>query len=318
MKSFTTIFILCTALVLNSCGNNEEITAYRGKVKFETIAVSSKIAGRIDKLYVKEGQTAKKGDTLALLDIPEVNAKMMQVEGAITSAKGQLNMAFKGATVEQLDQLNGKIDAANAQLEFAQNSYKRIEAMYVDSLVSMQQFDEIKMKRNMAQAQINALQAKKEEISKSVRTEQIDQAKGQLDRALGAKEEIRIAANEKYLVAAADMTIETISLEEGELLTPGYTLINGYKKNSLYFRFTVPESKIYDFEVGKTYTLVNPYTQEEINGKIEAINQLAQYADISSTAPLYELSQSIYELKILPTSAISKQKFYLNATILIK
>ncbi|MDX5584311.1 MAG: biotin/lipoyl-binding protein [Aureibaculum sp.] len=319
MNSIRNIFISCIIMIaFSSCGNDESITSYRGKVKFETISVSSKLAGRINKIYIEEGQMVKKGDTLALMDIPEVNAKMMQAEGAITSAKGQLNMAFKGATVEQLNQINGQIDAGNAQLEFAQESYKRLQAMYLDSLVSQQQFDEVKMKRNMAKAQVAALEAKRNEISKSARTEQIDQAKGQLNRAIGAKEEVIIASNEKYLIAPADMSVETISLKEGELLTPGYTLFNGYKKSSLYFRFTVPESKVYDFEVGKPLTLINPYTKEEVNAKIVAIKQLAQYADITSTAPLFELSESIYELKVVPTSDISKQNFYTNATILIK
>ncbi len=187
-------------------------------MKFETISVSSKLAGRISKIYVEEGQTVKKGDTLALLDIPEVNAKIIQAEGAVTSAKGQLDMAFNGATVEQLNQINGQIDAGKAQLDFAQESYNRLQAMYKDSLVSLQQFDEVKMKRDMAKAQVAALEAKRKEVSKSARTEQIDQAKGQLNRAIGAKEEVLTAANEKFVIAPADMSIETISLEEGELL----------------------------------------------------------------------------------------------------
>ena len=318
MNAFRNLFIGGIAiLILNSCGN-ESITSFRGKVKFETISVSSKLAGRVSKIYVEEGQTVKKGDTLALLDIPEVNAKIIQADGAVTAAKGQLNMAYNGATVEQLNQINGQIDAGKAQLNFAQESYNRLQAMYKDSLVSLQQFDEVKMKRDMAQAQVAALEAKRNEVSKSARTEQIDQAKGQLTRAIGAKEEVLTAANEQFVIAPADMSIETISLEEGELLTPGYALFNGYKKDSVYFRFTIPESKVYDFEVGEPLTLINPFTKEEIDTKIIVIKQLAQYADITSTAPLYELSESIYELKAIPNSDISKQKLYINATILIK
>ncbi len=319
MNSFRNIFISCIVMIaFSSCGDDKAITSFRGKVKFETISVSSKLAGRINEIYVEEGQMVKKGDTLALLDIPEVNAKMMQAEGAVTAAKGQLNMAFKGATAEQLNQINGQIDAGKAQLEFAMESYNRLQAMYNDSLVSRQQLDEVKMKRDMAKAQVSALEAKREEIGKSARAEQIDQAKGQLNRAIGAKEEVIIASNEKYMIAPADMSIETISLKAGELLTPGYSLFNGYEKSSVYFRFTVPESKVYAFEVGKPLELINPFTKEEINAKIVAIKQLAQYADITSTAPLYELSESIYELKVVPTSNVSAQSFFLNATILIK
>ena len=319
MKSFKTLFIVfITLTTLNSCSKNKSITPYQGKIKFETISVSSKLAGRILKIYVEEGISVKKGDTLALLDLPEVTAKMMQAEGAITSAQGQLNMAFNGATHEQLDQINSQLESGKAQLEFAKESHTRLQAMYQDSLISQQQFDEVKMKFQMAKAQVAALEAKRNEIKKGTRAEQIDQAKGQLDRALGAKEEVVSATNEQYVIAPTDMTIETISLKEGELLAPGYSLFNGYKKSSLYFRFTVPESKIYDFEIGKPLVLLNPYTKEEINAKISSIKQLARYADITSTAPLYDLTEAVYELKIVPTSTISEKAFYMNATVLIK
>lgn len=78
LKEMNTIKIgisLINLLVLASCNNEEAITPYRGKVKFETISVSSKLAGRINKLYVAEGDEVQKGDTLAFLDIPEINAK---------------------------------------------------------------------------------------------------------------------------------------------------------------------------------------------------------------------------------------------------
>ena len=318
MNTYKTILLSSfSLLILNSC-NSDKITENLGKVKFETISVSSKIGGRIQKIYVEEGQTVKKGDTLAMMNIPEVDAKMMQAEGAITAAKGQLDMAHNGATIEQISQIDGQLNSAKAQLEFAQESFNRLQNMYKDSLVSQQQFDEVRMKLNMAKAQVKGLTAKRNEITKGVRSEQVDQAKGQLDRALGAKEEVLSAANEQYLIAPADMSIETISLEEGELLTPGYALFNGYKTNSIYFRFTIPESKIYDFEVGKEVIVVNPYTKNETKAKIVAIKQLAQYADITSTSPLYKLSESIYELKVVPLADVSEQKFYTNATILLK
>lgn len=319
MKSVVNICIGCIAIIsFGSCENEEPITDYRGQVKFETISVSNKIAGRISKIYVQEGQTVQKGDTLATIYIPEVNAKMMQTEGAIIAAKGQLNMALKGATLEQLGQIDGQIDAAAAQLNFAEESYNRLQAMYADSLISLHQFDEVKMKREMAKAQVSALKAKRKEVSQSARTEQIDQAKGLLNRAIGAKEEVLTADSEKVMIAPVDMTIETISLQEGELLTPGFALFNGYQKNSIYFRFTVPESQIYAFKVDQEITLENPYIDQDTPAKIIAIKQLAHYADITSTSPLYDLSESIYELKVVPTTDVSNQSFFLNATILIK
>lgn len=314
----TSLFLGALIMLSVSACSNKEITPLRGKVKFETISLSSKLGGRVEKLFVDEGQQVQKGDTLAIIDIPEVSAKMMQAEGAITAAQGQLSLAYNGATAEQLSQISGQLNSGQAQLEFAQESYNRLQNMYLDSLVSQQQFDEVKMKLNMAKAQVAALEAKYNEVKKGARYEQIDQAKGQLERAKGAKQEVDFASDEKYIIAPTPMSIETISLEEGELLTPGYTLFNGYKTNSLYFRFTIPESKIYNYENGQVLTLVNPFTKEETMAKIVAIKQLPNYADITSTSPLYQLSESIYELKLVPTSETTNQNYYTNATILIK
>jgi len=321
MKLIQTLLLgsfLAITLVSCSGSSNDTITAYRGKVKFETISVSSKLGGRIQKLYINEGDKVSKGDTLAWIYIPEVDAKMAQVEGAITAAKGQLNMANNGATKEQLAQITGKLNASEAQLKYAEKSFERVKAMYQDSLISKQKYDEVEMKLSMARAQVNAVEAKKNEVLKGARVEQIDQAQGMLNRALGSEQEVIAASQEKYLLAPADMSIETVSLKEGELLTPGYTLINGYKKDEIYFRFTIPESKIYEFESGQNLTLVNPYTKKETEAKIATIKQLTKYADITSSSPLYKLSESIYELKVVPTSSISDQVFYINSTLLIK
>lgn len=311
-------FSLLSLLLLASCSNEKEITPYRGKVKYETVSVSSKLAGRINKLYVTEGDEVQKGDTLAFLDIPEINAKMIQADGAMKAARGQLNMAHVGATEAQLIQLDGQLDAAKAELQFAGESYSRLDNMYRDSLVTRQQLDEVNMKLQMARAQVAAREARRGEAGKSVRIEQVDQAQGQLDRARGAREEVLVASGEMYLVAPSDMTIETISLREGELLSPGYALFNGYKKNSLYFSFTINESKIYEFKKGSELVMINPYTNEEITGRIATIKQLAKYAEITNTAPLYDLSESVYELKVIPISNISENSFYSNATILLK
>lgn len=318
MRITKIIISLLTLMALASCNNEQEITPFRGKVKYETISVSSKLAGRINKLYVEEGAEVKKGDTLAFLDIPEINAKMTQAEGAMKAARGQLNMAHVGATAEQLIQIDGQLAAARAELQFAEESYSRLDNMYRDSLVTRQQLDEVNMKLQMARAQVAALEARRLEAGKSARIEQLDQAQGQFDRARGAREEVLVASDEMYLIAPANMKIETISLREGELLSPGYSLFNGYKKNSLYFRFTINESRIYDFKVGSELVMMNPYTGEEITGRIATIKQLAKYAEITSTSPLYDLSESVYELKVIPTSDISGSTFYTNATILLK
>ena len=320
MKKIIYITLIFIALfALTSCNSSKKNPLqFQGRVKYETLSLSSKLGGRIQKIYVSEGQIVKKGDTLAKINIPEVDAKLTQANGAILEAKGQLEMAHNGATKEQLKQIDGKINAAKAQLDFAKNSYNRLTEMFKDSLIPKQKLEEVDMKLNMAKAQLNALEAKRTEVKNGARKEQLQQAKGQLERALGAKQEVLTAAQEKYLIAPSDMIIETIALHKGELLTPGYTLISGYKKDAVYFRFTVNEAEVYQFKVNQKITLINPFTKKEIKAKIIAIKPLAKYANRTSSYPKDTLDQTVYELKIIPLEKNDTEQLFINAKMLIK
>jgi len=315
LKNIAFLFIITSLSV--SC-ESDKITELRGKVKYETLSVTTKVPGRITELFVTEGQQVLKGDTLAIINVPEVDAKLAQVSGAIKAAKAQLLMAHNGATNEQIAQIDGKLDAAKAQLNFAKESFSRVQNMFQDSLVSSQKMDEVRMKLQMATAQVAAINAKKKDVLNGTRSEIIAQANGQLDRAKGVEQEVLIATSEQYIIAPVNMSIETITLRKGELATPGYTLFNGYELSSLYFRFTVNEAKVYDYKIGQELQIVNPYTDKKFTSKIIAIKQLARYADITSTSPLYKLSEAIYELKLSPLETIENGDLYLNATVLIQ
>lgn len=309
--------IAIIGMISISCKHTNTVLPLQGKVKRETVSIAPKIAGRVLRINVSEGQIVHEGDTLAILDVPELNPKMLQAEGAVEAAQGQLDLALNGATSDQVEQVQGQIDLANSQLVYAKQSYERMKNMFADSLISAQQFDEVKSKYMAAQAQVKTLQARKTEIVKGTRPETIQSAKGQVERAVGAKKEILQADKERYLLAPADMTIESITLKQGELATPGYTLINGIIITSVYFRFTVGESQVQKFGIGTVFTVSPAYQQKGITSKVVAIKQLPKYADNTSVSPNYKLGESIYELKLVPVDAVNTSTLYDNSTVLI-
>ncbi len=316
MKSIKLILLGLMILFFGSC-QNKKMTDHRGKIKFDKIHIAPKITGRVKEIRVKEGQTIQKGDTLLVLEVPELQAKKMQAMGAFQAAKAQLQMAYNGATIEQVKQIDGKLEAAQSQLDFAKESYERIKNMYTDSLVPSQKYDEVRMKYRMAQAQVNAIKAKKKEVLKGTRKEVIAQAKGQLKRALGALEEIKTAENERYIVAPQDFRIDHISLQKGELATAGYTLINGTLYNSAYFRFSIPEHNIQHFKVDQIVELTNPFINEKLKAKVVEIKPLNHYADITAPATSYQLGETVYEMKLIPLDIHKTGNFKQNMTFLI-
>ncbi|HMT73374.1 MAG TPA: biotin/lipoyl-binding protein [Chitinophagaceae bacterium] len=308
-------------LLLTACNSekkNTEALLPQGKVKIESIAVAPKIGGRIEKIFVSEGQTVQKGDTLAIISIPELNAKMEQVSGALLSAEGQLELAVNGATTEQLQQIQSQLDAANAQLDLAEKSFSRIQNMFNDSLVPAQQYDEVKSKYNSAVAQVNAVKAKQKEIINGTRPETIRSAKGQLTRALGAKNEVLTAATERFLIAPADMVIESITLKEGELALPGYSLFNGEATGSTFFRFTINEKEINRYKTGQQVVIKSTGDNRVISAIIKSVSPLPKYADNTSVAPNREVGESFFEMKISPANPADAQGLYNNTTVFLE
>jgi len=300
MKKIATLFLL--TFTFFSCQKTKKNTIIQGKVEYEQIAVVSKVPGKIVRLFVKEGDWVKKGDTLAQLDIPEVDAKKNQAKGAVVSAKAQYTMALKGATDNQMKQLEAKRMGLKEQFEFAQKSIQRLKNMLKDSLVSQQTYDETFAKYQGALAQYNAVQAEIEDAKKGARIEQQTMALGQQERAYGALLEVETAEQERFVIAPQDMSIETITLSLGELALPGYTLFNGNIKNSVSFRFTLPESKLNLYKKGETVSVTIPYSKQTIQGVVTSIKQLNAYGNIATAYPDYELQESLFEIKITPTN----------------
>lgn len=119
MKSYITLLFISFSLMACTQRNNLQ-DQIQGKVERDEIAVVGKIAGRILHLKVEEGDLVKKGDTLAILEIPEVDAKKAQASGAVLSADAQYQMARKGATANQMKQLQAKKSALTEQFGYAQ------------------------------------------------------------------------------------------------------------------------------------------------------------------------------------------------------
>lgn len=310
--------LISIATLLASCGQRSNPIGIQGKTEQDEISVVGKIPGRIDVLLANEGDFVKKGDTLAILDIPEVDAKRAQAAGAVESAEAQYNMSVAGATKNQMAQLQAKKAALQEQYDFAEKSVNRLQNMVQDSLIPQQTFDEAYAKFQGAKAQLLAVNAEIADVEHGVRMEQQQMALGQKNRALGALQEVTTAESERYIIAPADMTIETITLKEGELALPGYTLFKGNLPGTTYFRFTIPENDLAKVEKGMDITVHVVYNNKDIACTVTQVKQLPAYANIATAYPDYEIQQSLFEIKVTPKDQSEVKDLFAKTTVTVK
>lgn len=314
----TSIMLLAATTLFISCKSAPYKNALQGKTEREQIGVVSKLPGKIVAIYVQEGEMVKAGDTLAILDVPEVEAKKNQAEGAVLSATAQYQMAVKGATDNQMKQLEAKRSALKEQYEFALKSFNRVKNLLADSLVSQQTYDETYAKYQGALAQFSAVQAEIADAEKGARSEQQAMARGQQERAKGALKEVEVAEEASVIIAPRDMIIESITLLEGEMALPGYTLFTGSITESTYFRFTLAESQLNQFQLNQAVKVKVLYNGEVIAGKISVIKQLAVYANISSAYPDYNLQESLFEMKVVPDDINAAKNIYTKTNVILE
>lgn len=310
---------LLLVVVISAVGCGKPKTeVIQGKIERGQIGIVSKIPGKIIEIRIQEGDFVKKGDTLAILDIPEVDAKKSQAEGAVQSAKAQYDMTLKGATDNQLKQLEAKQKALKEQYELAQKSINRLSNMLKDSLVSQQMYDEAFAKYQGAQSQYLAVQAEISDVKYGARIEQQKMALGQQERALGALQEVSVADSERYIIAPQDMTVESITLKAGELALPGYTLISGTISESTYFRFTIPESRLSKVQKGQEVMVNVVYNKSQVKGKITSVKALGAYANIATAYPDYEIQESLFEIKISPIDVEQAKDLFTKTTVTLE
>lgn len=310
------ILPLGIVLAMVSCSKEKIDPAFMGKIERDQISVVTKVPGTMHKILVNEGDLVKKGDTLAILDIPEVDAKREQAEGAMKAAEAQYQMAVQGATAGQLRQLNNKVNGLKEQYDFAKKSLDRLEKMLQDSLIPQQQFDEVYAKFQGAKNQYEAAKTELDEAKTGARIEQQNMALGQQLQASGAVSEVGAAEMNKYMIAPQDMSVENINLKIGELALPGYPIIGGYINESVHFRFTIAEQKLGNIQPGKEVKVKVIYKNAElINGKVSSVKALSSYANIATAYPDFDMQQTLFEVFVRPDNPEQVRDLITKATV---
>ena len=134
------VVVIVSTVGILSLKNKPEIL--QGQAEATEIRISGKLPGRIDKFLVEEGQDVLKGDTLVVINSPEIVAKYDQVD-AIKNAAVYENQKIEEGTRKQIVESAYQLwMKSKSDLELATTTYNRISSLYRDSVVTSQRKDE--------------------------------------------------------------------------------------------------------------------------------------------------------------------------------
>ena len=115
----------------------------QGQAEATEIRISGKLPGRIDTFFVQEGDWVHQGDTLVVINSPEIYAKYQQVN-ALEQVAVQQNKKIDAGTRRQIVATALQLwNKTKSDLGLAQTTYNRILTLYKDSVVTSQRKDEV-------------------------------------------------------------------------------------------------------------------------------------------------------------------------------
>jgi HlyD family secretion protein len=276
----------------------------QGQVEATEVRISGKVPGRILELKVKEGESVRKGDTLVILDSPEVLAKLEQAQAAENAAQAQNAKAIKGARQEQIVSAHALWQKAKAGLDIAEKSYQRVQNLFEQGVVSAQKRDEAEANLQAMKATEQAALSQYQMAKNGAEKEDKQAAEALVDRAKGAVNEVNSYIKEAFLLSPIDGEISEIFPETGELVGTGAPVMNVMDKKNAWVVFNVREDLLKGMTIGKTISAYVPALDKDISLTVYYMKDQGAYAAWKATKASGQYDLKTFEVKARPETYI--------------
>ena len=303
---------------------------YSGTVETREIQIGSKIGGRATEVPVEEGQVVKAGATLVRFECDELKAQRAQAGASVEQAQADLDKMLRGNRPEEIAQAEASARAQEAAYEEARNGprrqeidqaqadfkaavadaanaevfYQRMQKLITTDIISRQQFDDARDKRdaaaqraesarqrlallqagtraedlNVAEAKYKQAQAAAVLARKGFRKEDIEAARGRLTEAQGHVAELEARLREAELAAPSDAVVEVVSVRPGDLVPAGRIVITMLEASQLWVKVYVPETDLAHVHLGQRATVrVDSFGNRAFEGHVGQVASEAQF-----------------------------------------
>jgi multidrug resistance efflux pump len=303
---------------------------YSGTVETREIQIGSKVEGRVTEVGVEEGQVVKAGTVLVRFEHDELSAQHAQAQATVEQAQADLDKMLRGNRPEEITQAEATARAQKAALDSAHNGprrqeidqaqadfkaaiadsanaesfYKRMQKLVATEVISRQQFDDARDRRDAAvqraesaRQRLALLQAgtRPEDLRaaedkyrqaeaaavlarRGFRKEDIEAARGRLAEAQGRVAELDARLREAELTAPADAVVETVSVRPGNLVPAGRIVITMLEASQLWVKVYVPETDLAHVHLGQHASVrVDSFGSRTFDGHVGQIASQAEF-----------------------------------------
>lgn len=277
----------------------------QGQIEATEIRISGKLPGRVDTFFVAEGQSVKRGDTLVGISSPEAWAKLQQANAMENVAKFQNEKIDEGTRMQIIRTAEELWNKSKTDLQLAKSTFQRIQALYKDSVVSAQRYDEVEALYQSAIAAERATHQQYLLAKAGAQKQDKESARSLVDAAQGTVSEVQSVLQDAWLTAPANGEIATIYVQCGELVGTGTPIMNLVVLQDCHVVLNVREDYLSNFQMGQAFVgKVPALGHKEIVFQVNYISPLGSFATWKSTDnSSYDMRT--FEIHALPVESVN-------------
>ena len=238
----------------NAIYNNPAFTSGNGRLEATEVSIAAKNAGKIENVFVDEGDYVKKNQLLAQMQTNVLNAELAQAKAMILVKEAELASAKAGVMHKQSNYDNAK------------KRYDRAKSLYASKAVSQQTYENDESVFKGASAELASANAK------------VKQAEAAIAAAKADAQRIQADIDDCRLTAPLEGRIQYKVAEPGEILSSGGRVLNLVDLTDVYMTFFVPEMVAGKIRIGADVRiLLDALPDVPIPAKISYVASTAQF-----------------------------------------
>jgi len=238
------------------------VTTDDAHVESDNVAVSSKILGRICKIYAEEGDSVKAGQLIAELDSTDILAQKQQAIAGQTQAEAAKTQA---EAKYSFDEENIRIVQIN--LNRTREDFDRAKIQFAGDVISKEQYDHIKKAWETAKAQVESARSQIQ-VSKT----QVNSSSAAIKGAKAQTGLVQAQLNNTKLYAPCDGIVAKRWLLPGDIAQPGQSIYTINSSKKAWVIVYLEETKMNGVHLGQDVKFkIDAFSKEVFRGKIFSI-----------------------------------------------
>ena len=260
----------------------------QGQADCDHVRVSGKLPGRVERIFVTEGQMVHRGDTIAKVYSSTADAKLYQAQQMASAAASQTQ----------------KVDAGTRD-EIKKGAYNMWQQAIAAETIAQQKRDEAKAAFDAASAQVKAAKSQYDMAVNGAQSQDKAASRSMANAARGTVMEVQSLLEDQYLLAPCDGEVAQIYPQEGELVAMGAPVVSLARMEDMWVSFSVREEMLKDLPLGKVITTDIPALGlKDVKMKVYYVHDMGTYAVWQATKAYGQYDSKTFEVKARPESPI--------------